>query len=97
MLNFLRDRWSEDLVSQPRLSSPDQSEGELEDKEQEVVDEEDGEEHVYHTLDRRQNSSLTESVYALPLKTKVRSCRKSLYYVHEGFSVDCSMLLIQIA
>uniref|UniRef100_A0A3P8QQA3 Uncharacterized protein n=1 Tax=Astatotilapia calliptera TaxID=8154 RepID=A0A3P8QQA3_ASTCA len=78
---YTRDRWSEDLVSRPRLSSPDQSEGELEDKEQEVVDEEDGEEHVYHTLDRRQNSSLTESVYALPLKTKVRSCRKSLYYV----------------
>lgn len=96
MLNFLRDRWSEDLVSRPRLSSPDQSEGELEDKEQEVVDEEDREEHVYHTLDRRQNSSLTEAVYALPLKAKVRSCRKSLYYVHEGFSVDCSMLLIQI-
>uniref|UniRef100_A0A3Q4GJ88 Centrosomal protein 89 n=1 Tax=Neolamprologus brichardi TaxID=32507 RepID=A0A3Q4GJ88_NEOBR len=78
---YTRDRWSEDLVSRPRLSSPDQSEGELEDKEQEVVDEEDGEEHVYHTLDRRQNSSLTESVYALPLKAKVRSCRKSLYYV----------------
>lgn len=97
MLNFLRDRWSEDLVSRPRLSSPDQSEGELEDKEQEVVDEEDGEEHVYHTLDRRQNPSLTESLYALPLKAKVRSCRKSLYYVHEGFSVDCCMLLIQIA
>ncbi|XP_063324754.1 centrosomal protein of 89 kDa isoform X1 [Pelmatolapia mariae] len=67
---YTRDRWSEDLVSRPRLSSPDQSEGELEDKEQEVVDEEDGEEHVYHTLDRRQNSSLTESVYALPLKAK---------------------------
>lgn len=97
MLNFLRDRWSEDLVNRPRLSSPDQSEGELEDKEQEVVDEEDGEDHVYHTLDRRQNSSLTESVYALPLKAKVRNCRKSLYYVHEGFSVDCCMLLIQIA
>uniref|UniRef100_A0A668W3V8 Centrosomal protein 89 n=1 Tax=Oreochromis aureus TaxID=47969 RepID=A0A668W3V8_OREAU len=85
---YTRDRWSEDLVSRPRLSSPDQSEGELEDKEQEVVDEEDGEDHVYHTLDRRQNSSLTESVYALPLKAKVRNCRKSLYYVHEGFSVD---------
>ncbi|XP_030581559.1 centrosomal protein of 89 kDa [Archocentrus centrarchus] len=67
---YTRDRWSEDLVSRPRLSSPDQSEGELEDKEEEVENEEDGEEHVYQTLDRRQNSSLTESVYALPLKAK---------------------------
>lgn len=66
----------------------------MEDKEEDVENEEDGEEHVYQTLDRRQNSSLTESVYALPLKAKVRNYRRSCYYVHEGFSVACCMLIM---
>ncbi|XP_070691206.1 centrosomal protein of 89 kDa [Pempheris klunzingeri] len=62
---YTRDRWSEDLASRPRLSSPDHSEEELEPKEEEVESEEDKEEHVYQTLDRQ-----TEPVYALPLKHK---------------------------
>lgn len=72
-LTVLRDRWSEDLASHPHLSSPDHSEEELEDKEEEVENEEDREEHVYQTLDRQENWSVTEPVYALPLKPlKVR-------------------------
>ncbi|KAA8595999.1 hypothetical protein FQN60_011290 [Etheostoma spectabile] len=68
---FLRDRWSEDAASRPRLSSPDHSEEELEDKEEEEVEsEEDREEHVYHTLGRPENCSITEPVYSLPLKAK---------------------------
>ncbi|XP_008296140.1 centrosomal protein of 89 kDa [Stegastes partitus] len=67
---YTRDRRSEDLASRPRLSSPDNSEGELEDKEEEAEDEEDGEEHVYQTLERPENCSITEPVYTLPLKTK---------------------------
>ncbi|XP_044055591.1 centrosomal protein of 89 kDa isoform X3 [Siniperca chuatsi] len=67
---YTRDRWSEDLASRPRLSSPDHSEEELEDKEKEVENEEDREEHVYQTLDRQENCSITEPVYALPLKPK---------------------------
>ncbi|XP_078102186.1 centrosomal protein of 89 kDa [Sander vitreus] len=68
---FLRDRWSEDLASRPRLSSPDHSEEELEDKEEEEVEsEEDREEHVYQTLDRPENCPITEPIYSLPLKAK---------------------------
>uniref|UniRef100_UPI0037E7A0F6 centrosomal protein of 89 kDa n=1 Tax=Semicossyphus pulcher TaxID=241346 RepID=UPI0037E7A0F6 len=67
---YTRDRWSEDLASRPRLSSPEHSEEELEDKEEEVEEEEDREEHVYQTLDRQENCSITEPVYALPLKPK---------------------------
>ncbi|XP_051235570.1 centrosomal protein of 89 kDa isoform X3 [Dicentrarchus labrax] len=66
---YTRDRWSEDLASRPRLSSPDHSE-ESEDREEEVENEEDGEEHVYQSLDRREDCSITEPVYALPLKPK---------------------------
>ncbi|XP_023118144.2 centrosomal protein of 89 kDa isoform X2 [Amphiprion ocellaris] len=65
-----RDRWSEDLASRPRLSSPDNSDGELEDREEEVEYEEDEQEHVYQTLERPENYSNTEPIYSLPLKTK---------------------------
>ncbi|XP_061602808.1 centrosomal protein of 89 kDa isoform X2 [Cololabis saira] len=64
-----RDRWSEDLDSRPRLSSPDQSEGEFEDREEELESEEDEEEHVYQTLER-ENFTLPKTVRDLGLKTK---------------------------
>lgn len=67
-----RDRWSEDLAGRPRLSSPEHSEEELENREDEVQAEEDREEHVYQTLDRREDNSGTEPVYAVSLKLKVR-------------------------
>ncbi|XP_039992629.1 centrosomal protein of 89 kDa isoform X1 [Xiphias gladius] len=76
---YTRDRWSEDLASQPRLSSPDHSEEELEDKEEEVENEEDREDHIYQTLDRGETGetgetcSVTDPVYALPLKPKTRT------------------------
>ncbi|XP_029904034.1 centrosomal protein of 89 kDa isoform X2 [Myripristis murdjan] len=72
-LNINRDRWSEDLASQPHLFSTDQSEEELQDKDEEEVEdneEEEGEEHVYQTLDRRQECTIIEPIYALPLKPK---------------------------
>lgn len=76
-LIFLRDRWSEDLASQPHLSSPDHSEEELEIKE-EVENEQDKEEHIYHSLDRQENWSVPEPVYSLPIKLlKVRIYKKS--------------------
>ncbi|XP_042340163.1 centrosomal protein of 89 kDa isoform X2 [Plectropomus leopardus] len=68
---FNRDRWSEDFDSRPRLPSSDHSEEELEDKEEDVESEEDREEeHVYQTLDRREDCSITEPVYSTPLKPK---------------------------
>ncbi|XP_074523232.1 centrosomal protein of 89 kDa [Halichoeres trimaculatus] len=67
---FTRDRWSEDLSGRPRLSSPEHSEEELEDKEERVQAEEDGEEHVYQTLERHETNSDTEPVYAVSLKLK---------------------------
>nr|XP_046257231.1 centrosomal protein of 89 kDa isoform X3 [Scatophagus argus] len=67
---YTRDRWSENLASRPQLSSPDHSEEELEEKEEEADNEDDREEHVYQTLDRQENCSITEPVYALPLKLK---------------------------
>ncbi|XP_070826666.1 centrosomal protein of 89 kDa isoform X1 [Chaetodon trifascialis] len=67
---YTRDRWSEDLASRPRLSSPEHSEEELEDKEHDVENDEDGEEHVYQTLDRPEHCSVTDPVYAMPLKSK---------------------------
>uniref|UniRef100_A0A673A194 Centrosomal protein 89 n=1 Tax=Sphaeramia orbicularis TaxID=375764 RepID=A0A673A194_9TELE len=53
---YTRERWSEDLDSRPRLSSPDHSEGELEGKEEEEEDENEDnrEDHVYQTLDRQE-------------------------------------------
>ena len=64
------------------MSSSDHSDRELEDKEEdeeeeeeeEVEEEEDGEDredHIYQSLDRRDTCSLTEPVYAVPLKPKV--------------------------
>lgn len=72
ILPFCRDRWSEVLDSRLRLSSPDHSEEELVDKEEEVENEDYGEEHVYQTLDSGDNCSNTAPVYALPLKLKVK-------------------------
>ncbi|XP_035538101.1 centrosomal protein of 89 kDa [Morone saxatilis] len=74
---YTRDRWSEDLASRPRLSSPEHSEEESEDREEEVENEEDGEEHVYQSLDRRENCSITEPVYALPLKPKTSASQSN--------------------
>ncbi|KAM3625358.1 uncharacterized protein V6R79_010793 [Siganus canaliculatus] len=68
---YTRDRWSEDLASPPRLSSAEFSEEELEDKEDEAGDgDEDGADHVYQTLDRPDNVSAAQAIYALPLKPK---------------------------
>ncbi|KAM9764567.1 centrosomal protein of 89 kDa isoform 2-T2 [Menidia menidia] len=64
---FARDRWSEDLESQQHLSSPEHSEGELEDREEEEENEEDEEEHVYQTLDGLKNSTFKD----LPLECEV--------------------------
>lgn len=44
----------------------------MEDREEELENEEDREEHVYQTLDGREISSIAEQVYAVPLKPKVR-------------------------
>ncbi|KAI9517951.1 hypothetical protein NQZ68_001121 [Dissostichus eleginoides] len=75
---FNRDRWSEDLASRPRLSSPDLSdeeelqdeEEELQDEEEQVGSEDEREEHVYQTLGKGHNCPFTEPVYSLPLKHK---------------------------
>ncbi|XP_056268877.1 centrosomal protein of 89 kDa isoform X2 [Pseudoliparis swirei] len=67
---LIRDRWSEDLGSRTHLSSADHSEEELEDKEEELESEEDREEHVYQTLEREVNCSITEPIYSVPLKPK---------------------------
>lgn len=69
ILTLHRNRWSEDLALRARLSSPDHSEEELE----KVEDEEEGEEHVYQTLDRKDHFAVTEPVYTLPIKAKVRN------------------------
>lgn len=76
-LIFFRDRWSEDLASQPHLSSPEHSDKELEDREEELENEEDREEHIYHTLDRQEDCSIIEPVYALPLKVRLRGTCQS--------------------
>ncbi|XP_054471188.1 centrosomal protein of 89 kDa [Anoplopoma fimbria] len=78
---FNRDRWSEDLGSRPRLSSPDHSEEELEEEvedkeeevEEEVESEEDREEHVYQTLGREEKCSIKEPIYSVPLKPKTNT------------------------
>ncbi|XP_054625901.1 centrosomal protein of 89 kDa isoform X3 [Dunckerocampus dactyliophorus] len=57
---FTCDRWSEGYVARPRLSSPDHSE------EEELQDQE--EEHIYQTLDGQQSGSAAQPVYALALK-----------------------------
>uniref|UniRef100_A0A096MEF3 Centrosomal protein 89 n=1 Tax=Poecilia formosa TaxID=48698 RepID=A0A096MEF3_POEFO len=68
-----RDRWSEDLASRPHLSSPDHSEGELEDDQDAAGDQGDADEHVYQTLDRREDLRVSEMVHDLPLEAEVSS------------------------
>lgn len=64
-----RDRRSQDLPSPP----PSHSEEELEDSEEAVGGEEVREEHVYHSLERRDDPQVTEPVYTQPVKLpKVR-------------------------
>uniref|UniRef100_A0A665V5Z9 Uncharacterized protein n=1 Tax=Echeneis naucrates TaxID=173247 RepID=A0A665V5Z9_ECHNA len=75
-----RDRWSEDLASRPCLSSPDCSEDELEDQEEDMENGDAGD-HVYQTLDRGDTCSIKEHVYALPLKAKVGFFRKILFFI----------------
>ncbi|XP_034426783.1 centrosomal protein of 89 kDa isoform X1 [Hippoglossus hippoglossus] len=79
---FTRDRWSEtNLPVRRHLFSSDHSDRELEDKEEDEEeeeeedeeDEEDREDHIYQTLDRGDTCSLTEPVYAVPLKPKTRT------------------------
>ncbi|XP_041650524.1 centrosomal protein of 89 kDa [Cheilinus undulatus] len=72
---YTRDRWSEDLASRPRLSSPEHSEEELKDEGEVLEDEEDRGEHVYQTLDRQENYSVTEPVYAVSLKHKISTAQ----------------------
>ncbi|MEQ2257109.1 hypothetical protein ILYODFUR_031176, partial [Ilyodon furcidens] len=66
----LRDRWSQDLAGRPHLSSPDHSEGELEDGEEEVDNQDDMEEHVYQTLDRQEDFRVSKTSCDLPLEAK---------------------------
>ncbi|XP_037550046.1 centrosomal protein of 89 kDa [Nematolebias whitei] len=67
---YARDRWSEDLASRSHLSSLEHSEGELENREEDMDNGEDGEEHVYQTLDRREHLRVTECVHDLPAEAK---------------------------
>ncbi|CAJ1048484.1 LOW QUALITY PROTEIN: multidrug resistance-associated protein 9-like [Xyrichtys novacula] len=83
------DRWSEDLADRPHLSSPEHFEEELEDREEEVEAEEEKEEHVYQTLDRQQNNSVTEPVYAVPLKPKSRTTDPAQMSGGQTPSADC--------
>lgn len=71
-----RGRWSDDLASDPNLSSPEQSEQELEARKEESGNEEDREDHVYQSLERQENNLVTEPVYA---QLKVRLYRNVLY------------------
>ncbi|XP_047219971.1 centrosomal protein of 89 kDa isoform X2 [Girardinichthys multiradiatus] len=66
----LRDRWSHDLAGRPHLSSPDHSEGELEDGEEDVDNQDDMEEHVYQTLDRQEDFRVSKTSCDLPLEAK---------------------------
>lgn len=61
---YTRGRRSGDLTSHP----PSHSEEELEDSDEAVENEEVREEHVYHSLERQDNPSVTEPVYTQPLK-----------------------------
>ncbi|KAF7652738.1 hypothetical protein LDENG_00092680 [Lucifuga dentata] len=74
---YTRERWAGDFDNQPHLPTSDHSEEddhseeELEEEEVEEGDEEeDREENVYQTLDRQENLSVTDEVYALPIKPK---------------------------
>ncbi|XP_056874792.1 centrosomal protein of 89 kDa isoform X2 [Takifugu flavidus] len=72
-----RGRWSDDLASDPNLSSPEHSEQEMEAKKKESGNEEDREDHVYQSLERRENNLVTEPVYALPHKQLKTSTAQS--------------------
>ena len=65
------------MASRSHLSSPDQSEGEFEDREEEVESEEDEEEHVYQTLERQENLTVSKTVCDPKLNPKVRKYRRS--------------------
>lgn len=68
------------MASDPDLSSPEQSEQELKDKEEESSNEKDRGDHVYQSLDRRERSLVREPVYARPRKQpKVRFYWKILH------------------
>ncbi|PWA18829.1 hypothetical protein CCH79_00004804, partial [Gambusia affinis] len=67
---YSRDRWSEDLASRPQLSSPDHSEGELEDDKDGAGNQGDADEHVYQTLDRQEDLRVSETVRNLPLEAE---------------------------
>uniref|UniRef100_A0A3B3VPK6 Centrosomal protein 89 n=1 Tax=Poecilia latipinna TaxID=48699 RepID=A0A3B3VPK6_9TELE len=77
---YSRDRWSEDLASRPHLSSPDHSEGELEDDQDAAGDQGDADEHVYQTLDRREDLRVSEMVHDLPLEAEVRKHTFAVLY-----------------
>lgn len=62
------------MTSEPNPSSHEQSEQELEDKEEESGNEGDREDHVYQLLGGREECLEAEAVYALPHKPKVRHC-----------------------
>ncbi|XP_056134740.1 centrosomal protein of 89 kDa [Lampris incognitus] len=72
---YARDRWSKRLShcpSEPTVGHSEESEDEEEDQEEleEVLEDKEKEEHVYQTLDRRENCPTTEPTYVLPLKHK---------------------------
>lgn len=69
------------------MSSPEHSEGELENREEDMDNGEDGEEHVYQTLDRQERLRVTECVHDLPAEAKVRKHRKS--GVSRNFILAC--------
>ncbi|XP_024151349.1 centrosomal protein of 89 kDa isoform X4 [Oryzias melastigma] len=60
----LRDRWSEDLADRPRLSSPEHSDEEFMEEE-----DEDDEDHVYQSLERHANMKESENVPEEPLES----------------------------
>lgn len=65
------------MASDPNMSSPEQSEQEVEAEKEESGN---GEDHVYQSLERQENNLVTEPVYALPHKQlKVRFHRQIRY------------------
>ncbi|XP_041841899.1 centrosomal protein of 89 kDa isoform X2 [Melanotaenia boesemani] len=83
---FTRDRWSEDLTSRPHLSSPEHSEGEIEDREEEVENEGDGEEHANQTLDRQRNLIVSETQSSTAPQTRMSGRRLPSPDLTEGSS-----------
>uniref|UniRef100_A0A8D3C3K5 Centrosomal protein 89 n=1 Tax=Scophthalmus maximus TaxID=52904 RepID=A0A8D3C3K5_SCOMX len=60
-------------------------------EDREVEDEEDGDDHIYQTLDRGEPCPVTEPVYALPLKPKVGLVRKVLLLFKKPFCATCEV------